>query len=319
MNKILCIALAVLFVTLSGCGLRDIYDEAVPLAGEDTQEALKSEAEAIQSEAAIPKSATAVPSGTKTKYNADAIIDYSNTSDGYVMVKYLRDTDKKLKAQVKGPKTTYTFTLEPNKWAAFPLADEDGTYKVTLFKNASGTKYASVLSLKIEVKLADPFAPFLHSNQYVDFDAAPEAVALAEELCEDLEPLEAVAEVYHYVTENIKYDSKLAKTVKSGYLPVLDSVLEAKKGICFDYASLMTGMLRSLGIPCKLVVGYAGEAYHAWISVYTEETGWIDKVVYFDGESWQRMDPTFASNAKGDKKIMKFIGDGDNYSAKYIY
>ena len=34
----------------------------------------------------------------------------------------------------------------------------------------------------------------------------------------------------------------------------------------------MTGMLRSQGIPSKLVVGYAGTAYHAWISVWTEET-----------------------------------------------
>ena len=28
--------------------------------------------------------------------------------------------------------------------------------------------------------------------------------------------------------------------------------MEIKKGICFDYAALMTGMLRSQGIPCKL-------------------------------------------------------------------
>ncbi|MBQ2868224.1 MAG: transglutaminase domain-containing protein, partial [Firmicutes bacterium] len=97
------------------------------------------------------------------------------------------------------------------------------------------------------------------------------------------------------------------------------TVLEEKKGICFDYAAMMTAMLRSQDVPCKLVVGYAGTAYHAWINVWTEESGWIDAVVFFDGKTWQRMDPTFASSAKQSEAIMKYIGDGSNYTAKYFY
>ncbi len=125
--------------------------------------------------------------------------------------------------------------------------------------------------------------------------------------------------VYGYVVNNFTYDKELAKTVKSGYLPVLDNVLSAMKGICFDYASLMTGMLRSLGVPCKLVVGYAGDEYHAWINVWSEATGWVDGAIYFDGSAWQRMDPTFASSSKGSEAIMKYIGDGKNYNSKYLY
>ena len=90
-------------------------------------------------------------------------------------------------------------------------------------------------------------------------------------------------------------------------------------GICFDYAALMAGMLRSQGVPCKLVIGYAGDVYHAWISVWSEETGWIEGIVFFDGENWQRMDPTFASSAEGDPAILEYIGNGSHYSAKYIY
>ena len=95
--------------------------------------------------------------------------------------------------------------------------------------------------------------------------------------------------------------------------------LKEKTGICFDYAALMAGMLRSQGVPCQLVVGYAGKAYHAWINVWSEEKGWIDGVIYFDGESWQRMDPTFASSADRSDSIMKYIGDGKNYTVKYLY
>ena len=50
-----------------------------------------------------------------------------------------------------------------------------------------------------------------------------------------------------------------------------------EKGICFDYAALMTAMLRSQGIPTKLEIGYSGEVYHAWISTYIDEIGWVDK------------------------------------------
>ena len=67
------------------------------------------------------------------------------------------------------------------------------------------------------------------------------------------------------------------------------------------------------------MVGYAGTAYHAWISVWSEETGWVDGTIYFDGISWQRMDPTFASSGKQSVAIKKYIGDNANYTVKYTY
>ena len=152
----------------------------------------------------------------------------------------------------------------------------------------------------------------------MNFDAAPNTVATAASLCAGTaDPLAKVTVVYHYVIGNITYDYDLAATVTSGYLPNLDSVLAGGKGICFDYAALMTGMLRSQGVPTKLVIGYAGEVYHAWINVWSESTGWVDGVIFFDGTSWQRMDPTFASS--GGQGIMEYIGNGANYSAKYFY
>ena len=66
---------------------------------------------------------------------------------------------------------------------------------------------------------------------------------------------------------NFTYDLERAKSVQSGYLPDVDAVLAEKKGICFDYASVMTAMLRSQNIPCTLTKGYAGSSYHAWNKV----------------------------------------------------
>ena len=290
-----------------------------PPTEDKVAQGLQNEAAALPADAAIVHSATNLAPGELVKSCDDAVIDYSNTAEGYVMVRYTTPTDRRLKAQVKGPSATYTYNLTPEKWAAFPLSDENGTYQITVYQNVEGSKYAAVLSLTVDVILNDEFAPFLHANQYVDFDAAPAAMAKADTLCAGLMDLDKVTAVYDFVVKGMTYDTELAATVKSGYLPDLDRVLERMSGICFDYAALMTGMLRSQGVPCKLVVGYAGDVYHAWINVWTEDTGWIEGIVFFDGENWQRMDPTFASSANGDQAILDYIGDGSHYSAKYIY
>jgi len=259
-------------------------------------------------------------SGKAVKKNSKAVIDYSNIADGYVMARYTASTSKRLKVQVAGPSTTYNYDITPGTWATFPLSDGNGTYKVLVAENTTGSKYAVVVSVSFQVTLKDEFAPFLRPNQYVNYGTAPKSVAKAAELCKGLsDPLDKVEKVYKFVIQNLTYDKAKAQNVKSGYLPVLDDVLAAKKGICFDYAALMAGMLRSQGVPCKLVVGYAGKAYHAWINVWTEESGWIDSAIYFDGVTWHRMDPTFASSAKSSASILKYIGDGSNYTVKYLY
>jgi transglutaminase-like putative cysteine protease len=262
-----------------------------------------------------------VASGTQVKSSDKAVIDYSNTKDGYVMVKYTASTTQKLKVQVKGPTTTYTYNLDAdNAWDTYPLSDGNGSYQITVYENISGTKYSTVVSASCTVALSDEFAPFLRPNQYVDYEKAINTVSKAAELTAGkTDTLDKVQAVYEYVVQNITYDKQLAATVQSGYLPVLDSVLANKTGICFDYAALMTGMLRSQGIPCKLVVGYAGTAYHSWISVWSQDTGWVDGAIYFDGSSWKRMDPTFASSGNSSDSIMAYIGDGSNYTAKYFY
>ena len=283
--------------------------------------AMEQEAEAMEQTSEVVSLLPSVEApGVLVKSGGGAFIDYSNTTQGYVVVRFDNPTQQRLKVQVKGPKTTYTYNLPVRQWTAFPLSDENGSYQVVVYENISGNKYATVLSLHLEVVLEDEFAPFLHGNQYVDYDNAPNTVAKAAALTAGIaDPLARVAAIYDYVISTLTYDQELAANVQSGYLPDLDAVLERKTGICFDYAALMTGMLRSQGVPAKLVVGYAGEAYHAWISVWTEETGWVDGVIYFDGKTWQRMDPTFASSAGASQEIMDYIGNGSNYRAKYFY
>ena len=127
-----------------------------------------------------------------------------------------------------------------------------------------------------------------------------------------------IQNIYTYVTENITYDEEKAAKVRDGYLPVIDDTLSSGTGICFDYASLMTAMMRTQRIPTKLEIGYSGDVKHAWISAHVDEVGWIDDIIEFDGSSWTLMDPTLAaSNSR--KSVKKYIGDGTNYTLQYSY
>ena len=270
----------------------------------------------------IPAKA-AVKSGQTVTSNAKAAVDASNLSEGFVTAKYTGGKDVRIKVQItkSGSSTTYTYNLN-NKGnpETFPLTEGDGTYAIKVYENTTGTKYAQALSTTVTMQLRSEFLPFLYPNQYVNFNDNSQVVAKAAELVQnksgDFEKMKAV---YEFVVNNFTYDTQLAETVKSGYLPVVDDVLAARKGICFDYAAVMAAMLRSQNIPCKLVVGYAGTVYHAWINVYITGTGWIEKAIYFDGKSWTLMDPTFASNANSSASIMKYISNGSNYTQKYAY
>ena len=269
----------------------------------------------------LPEILTPYAAGTAVAENAKAAIDFSNKQDGYIMAKFHNDTGREVRVQITFPDgEDYTYALEPGGgFEVFPLSGGNGEYTIRVFEQVEGTRYALVLTAAIDVVLSDEFAPFLRPNQYVNFNSGSEAVRKAAELTAEVEGFwEKIAVIYDFVITNISYDKELAETVQSGYLPDLDLILERGMGICFDYAALMTAMLRSQGIPTKLVIGYTGAALHAWISVYSEDTGWVDDVIFFNGIDWNRMDPTFAASGNSPE-IAEFIGDGENYQQRSVH
>lgn len=263
--------------------------------------------------------------GTVTYTGGGATIDASNRNSGYIMVKFSGGGKIKLQIEKAGGKK-YTYDLNSGgKYEVFPLSSGNGTYDISVYENVSGNQYALAKSATISVELENSMLPFLYPNQFVNFSASSAVVKKSDEIVAGADgSLAKVSCIYNYVIRNISYDTKKAQAVvagqMTGYVPKVDSVLEAKKGICFDYAALMAAMLRSQGIPTRLEVGHvSGGAYHAWISVYVAETGAINEVIQFDGKSWKMMDPTFASSGGGSSEIMKYIGNGSNYSTSFYY
>lgn len=260
-------------------------------------------------------------SGTVTYSENSVTLDASNSSSGYVMVTY-GGSASKIKVQlIKSGSETYTYDLNARSaYEVFPLTLGNGTYTVKVLEQVQGNQYAVKFGKDISVSLKNEYEPFLYPNQYVNFTAGSAVVQKAEELAAPAaDTLGVVTNVYNYVVSNFTYDTAKANSVQSGYLPNVDTVMAQKRGICFDYASVMTAMLRSQEIPTKLVIGYTGSVYHAWVNVYIEGQGWVDNVIYFDGHDWKLMDPTFASSGGNDPAVLEHIKNSANYKAKYSY
>ena len=247
-------------------------------------------------------------------------VDVSNADRGYIMARYTGSAAK-ANIQITGSDgINYKYFLPPSdSYTALPLTSGNGTYQIDGYENVSGSEYISLFRESLEVTIENEFLPFLYPSQYVNFNADTQAVSTASEAVKEARSdLDAVSDIYHFVIENVVYDEEKAETVTSGYLPDVDETLSSGKGICFDYAALTAAMLRSQNIPTRLEIGYAGDIYHAWISVYVDEVGWIDKIIEFSGDGWTRMDPTFASTGSDDPAILEYIGDGKNYIVQYI-
>ena len=232
------------------------------------------------------------------------------------MVSY-SGSNPKVKLQITGSdEITYTYNLHDG-YETFPLTSGNGSYTVGVFENMEGTSYSTLFTQTLDVTIQDEFGPYLYANQYVNFTAQSKTVAKAVELSSSAnDDLEVIENVYNYIITNFTYDYDKAASVQSGYLPDVDDVLAKQTGICFDYAAVMAAMLRCERIPTRLEVGYMGDVYHAWISTYIKDKGWVNGIIEFDGNDWKLMDPTFASTSSDPKD---FLTQTDEYITKYVY
>ncbi len=317
-----------LLATMLWCCGND--SQTIPDTPDVTASPVEIRQEGVSTSASVPGSETGtrdntplclVPEadGILEMRNDVAVIDYSHADQGYICADYSGSVSK-IKLILSGPDgTDYTYDLHGNGYEVFPLSAGSGSYKATIYENISGTSYSTCLYAGFDAVLANEFGPFLYPNQYVNFNADSKAVAKGAELAAGADTdLDVVISIYDYITASIKYDYNKASDPPAGYVTDVDEILSSGTGICLDYAALMSAMLRSQQIPTRLEVGYAKDAYHAWISVYTEETGWLNGLIEFTGSSWTLVDPTFGANSS-EKSLKKFIGDGTNYTLKKVY
>jgi len=260
--------------------------------------------------------------GSSRAENEFAVIDYSNASDGYVMIKYPGQAGQIVPVYVMVPNAgapyMYLFATTGD-FEIIPLSDGNGEYTVALGELLPDGKFAPFNMATFNAVLSDPFAPFLRPNRLVNYTLDTKVVKIAQDLIGGQTGLvERVKTIYNYVVDHFEYDYDLAANPPKGYVPDLDYVLDYGKAICYGYAGVMAAMLRSQGIITKLVFGYMADGtYHAWIDVYSDQDGWLSGIVFFDGSGWSLVDPTVASS--GGESGEKYFMDNSNYTVHQVY
>lgn len=150
-----------------------------------------------------------------------------------------------------------------------------------------------VMRGEIETTLADPFQPpgarptALGPGDIADFVAPSPLVPRAAELetaaapFRDEAAFEAVQKLMHLVHDRFEYRSDVTDVETT-----VVEVLTRASGVCQDFAHVLIGLCRTIGVPARYVSGYilvgadrdapkrGADASHAWVEAFTPTHGW---------------------------------------------
>lgn len=240
------------------------------------------------------------------------VFDIAKLENGVVAVSYDSGSSSRLKLSVEknGKKINYDLqndgTIEH-----FPLQMGEGTYIVSVLENTEGKSYRYISSKTIELDLTNDNSVYLASVQNINWNYDMQAIKKAAELTKGMKTdKEKINAIYKYLVDNFDYDYDKLGTLTSTYIPDIDETLSSGRGICYDYSSLMAAMLRSQGIPAKLVKGYSPlvTGYHAWNEIYDSESG-----------EWIVVDSTYDSQMKAQGRTYSMEKTKTQYSKNYEY
>ena len=247
----------------------------------------------------------------------DEIICTDYTDRGLLRICYKSDTNAKLKLQViKGENTIVYNLLGDGSIEDFSLQYGSGEYTARIMENIESDEYFAVESKTFDVMLTNPNDVYLNAVQNVDWDYDMIPIqdvryivgpSVTDGQRDDLY-FSCAEDLYQYIIENIGYDHDKVFNLSYDYLPDIQRTYREETGICYDYASLMAAMLRSINVPTKLVKGYANyspNTYHAW------------NEVFLNGE-WIVIDTTRDASLVG-AALNVMIKDSADYTKVYEY
>ena len=186
----------------------------------------------------------------KTRSDGSLTINVEHVSEGYIQARGTA-TSKRLKLRVKKGEEVLTYDL-----------NGDGEYETF-----PGSRYSQEGRITVKATLEDENAPFLCPNQYVNYASDTDLETAAQTLCASLTTAkEKYDTICKYVTTQFGFDYIAAVTNKPGQLPDVEKCFSRRMGVCQDLSAVTVSMLRVAGVPAKLVIGYADENYHAWVT-----------------------------------------------------
>jgi transglutaminase-like putative cysteine protease len=132
-------------------------------------------------------------------------------------------------------------------------------------------------------------APFLPESEFCfaspNIGLGPELRDYALESFDEGRPLaEGAIDLMHRIYADFKY-----RPTATSFDTPAQRAFDMRRGVCQDFAQVMIGCLRALGLAARYVSGYlrndpppgqakliGADASHAWVSVYCPGHGWID-------------------------------------------
>ena len=171
--------------------------------------------------------------------------------------------------------------VEVITWYAYPYLSAGETYQVDVVLSNPDTR---------QLREAGINYPAWVTTKYLQLPEgfSPRIKELAVELTAEAEtPYEKSVAITRYLRNNIEYVDTLPRAPRNED-PLEWMLFENQQAYCVYYASAEVLMLRSLGIPARLAVGFAQgekdnylytvrrENAHAWPEVYFPQIGWIE-------------------------------------------
>lgn len=167
---------------------------------------------------------------------------------------------------------------------AYELGSLEALSKPTAFKLTSYLRYRTPILLPADYR----------RNTFLPANIFPRTRALAQQLHEQYpNPAEFARQVLKYFSDNPFYYDLAPPT---GNADMDRFLFENRSGYCEHYASSFTFMMRSQGVPARVVTGYQGAQLNSVsgemeIRQYNAHA-WSE--IYLIGQGWVRIDPTAA-------------------------
>jgi transglutaminase-like putative cysteine protease len=136
----------------------------------------------------------------------------------------------------------------------------------------------------------------------------PRVAELAQQIsAKDNTPYSKANDIQRFLASRYTYTLQLPSTRPTD--PIADFLFERKKGHCEYFASAMAVMLRTLGIPSRIVNGFRGGEYNdvtgSYIVRAKDAHSWVE--AYFPGYGWYTFDPTPASPADSPSRAYLYL------------
>ncbi len=143
---------------------------------------------------------------------------------------------------------------------------------------------------------AEDYPDWLKRYLQLPDDLPPEIQQLAQEITLGQDnPFDKAQAITRYLRQNITYSESIP-AIPDGEDSIAWFLFTHKAGFCNYYASAEVLMLRSIGIPARLAVGYAQGTFNEATGLYTvlqrDRHAWPE--VYFNGYGWIEFEPTSA-------------------------